>query len=80
MGSVIIVDMHIRDSRALDFLIEKAKGKDSVAVNVSDVASAVSCSKKTAIAILKRLAGARKIEIERGGRGPGDSNVYRFIK
>lgn len=78
MKSVIVIDMHIRDERALEFLMKNSIN-GLVLVKTQDIADAVKCTKKTAIQIVKRLAGAGKIERKLGGKGRGDVNTYRII-
>lgn len=68
--SIIEIDMHLRDGRVLDYIRSKAQA-GCVRVSHEHIADQFLCSRKTALAIIKRLEQAGHIQCDRttGKRG-----------
>lgn len=75
--NIIIIDMYLRDQRALEWLAAHQGADGVVRVYHDELADHLRCHRNTVAAILKRLAGGGHIEILRGSR---KSIAYRLIE
>jgi len=70
MYTIMVVDMHIRDERVLEYIKARAKC-DGVRLIHDDIASEFKCCRKTVVAITQRLKAAGLITVDdtakRGG-------------
>lgn len=64
-----LIDMHLRDQRALAFLRTHADASGYIQIRHQDVADHLGCHINTARAIVLRLVSAREISMETGRRG-----------
>jgi len=74
---IIIIDMYLRDQRALDWLATHRDAENVVYKYQSDLAAHLGCHRNTAAAILRRLAGGGHIEPIKGTR---KTIAYRLIQ
>jgi len=71
---IVFIDMHIRDERVLAWL-KAHSNEHGVSVTHAEIAVVFGCHRKTVEKILKRLAGARQIQIV----GAGKRGSYSYI-
>lgn len=73
MHGIMLLDMHIRDERVLGYIQERGAGQ----IPAREIATRFHCHENTARAILKRLAAAGYICVDRSSMRGG--YFYRVI-
>jgi len=72
---IIIIDMHIRDERVLNYLVQECKA-GAKQLSHEEIAAHFSCHRHTAAAIVWRLELAGHINIEKTAKRGG--YIYRI--
>lgn len=76
MKGILLIDMHDRDQRALNWLKSRTSS-GAVQIPHEEIAAQMQCHRNTARAIVERLASAGLLEIDRLSKRGG--YVYRVV-
>jgi len=77
MTMIMIVDMHIRDERVLQYIRERAKdSREGVLITHQEIANHFGCHRNTSLAIIHRLEGAGWIDVDKRSKRGGYLYTY----